>query len=247
MRQLTAFEVLTFQGAAISILVLLKIEKKPLSQEYLRRFTGYCNENIHDALLLLRDADLIVQTGRYEWSLTNGAQQLPLGELALPEPDQPTEEPENERIAIQAIDVLPEEPEQKEFRSEVDNPCPVRSAIIGPNPLASSSRSINQESRENLLLARAASSGNSGANSQVADNLAELDRLGIFEPARSELARLDHVIPELIEYHITECGPTGQAVYRIRNNWRIKKSKKLEDENDRKKYISGEYADFIEH
>lgn len=246
MQQLTALQIRMLKGAAISIWALFQMEKRSLNQDYLRRYSGYSDESVHDGLETLRDADLIVQTGRYEWSLTSGAQQLPLGEMALPEPAQPVGEPENERIAIQAIEAIPEEPEQEELETELDNPCPVSSAIIGPNPLASSSRSLIKDSRENLLLARADSSGKSGANSRVADNLAELARHHIREPARSRLAGLEHVTPELIRGHC-EGKPAGQAIYRIEHNWPVPQAEKKRDEDDRKRYISGEFADFIEH
>jgi hypothetical protein len=238
MQQLTAFQIRMLKGAAISIWALFQSEQRSLNQNYMRRYSGYSNESVHDALETLRDADLIVQTGRYEWSLTNGARQLPFGAESLPEPTE--EEPDNSRIAIQVIEAFPEEPGQEE--PELDNSSPVSSDNSGAEPLASS-RSLIKESRENLLLARAASSGKSGAKSLIADNLAELARHHIREPAKTRLARLEHVTPEMICAHC-EGKPPGQAIYRIEHNWPVESE---DDENDRKKYISGEFAKFIEH
>jgi hypothetical protein len=244
--EFTALQVRALKGCPISIIMLFLIERRQLSQEYLRRYTGYSDEAVHDAVDVLAEFGILQAAGRYEWALADGIKQLPLpAEPIEPDqPDQPVGEPEIERIAIQANSIIPEEPEQKELEPELDNPCPVSSAIIGPNPLASSSRSLINNPRENLLLARADSSGKSGANSRIADNLAELVRHHIREPAKSRLARLEHVTPDLIRAHC-EGKPPGQAIYRIEHNWPVPQVEG--DEDDRKKYISGEYADFIEH
>jgi len=236
--EFTALQVRALKGCPISIIMLFLIERRQLSQEYLRRYTGYSDEAVHDAVDVLAEFGILQAAGRYEWALVDGIKQLPLPVALEAEGD-----PEIERIAIQADDVIPEEPEQEDLEPELDNTCPVSSVIIGPNPLASSSRSLINNPRENLLLARAASSGKSGANSRMADNLAELARHHIREPAKSRLARLEHVTPELIRAHC-EGKPPGQAIYRIEHNWPVEKK---EDGDDRKKYISGEYADFIEH
>jgi hypothetical protein len=53
-------------------------------------------------------------------------------------------------------------------------------------------------------------------------NLAALDAAGIREPARSDLARLAHVTPELVQAHVRECGSLGLAIYRIKNDWKPK-------------------------
>jgi len=231
----TALQIRALKGAPISIIMLFLIERRQLSQEYLRRYSGYSDEAVHDAVDVLSEFGILQAAGRYEWALADGVKQLPLPI----QPDQPTEEPENRRIAIQAIEAFQEEP-------ELDKPGQVSSDNSGANPLASS-RSLIKDSRENLLLARAASSGKSGANSRVADNLAELARHHIREPAKTRLAGLEHVNPEMIRAHC-EGKPPGQAIYRIEHNWPVPQAEeKKSDEDERRKYISGEYAEFIEH
>ena len=54
--------------------------------------------------------------------------------------------------------------------------------------------------------------------------LAELTRLRINEPARSELAALEHVTVELIRYHAAECNAPGQLIYRLRHNWPMRRA-----------------------
>lgn len=52
-------------------------------------------------------------------------------------------------------------------------------------------------------------------------NMQALDKAGIREPARSRLARLDHVTPQLIRYHCGAAPNPGLAIYRIEHRWRV--------------------------
>lgn len=56
--------------------------------------------------------------------------------------------------------------------------------------------------------------------------LAVLDAVGVREPKKSKLARLDHVTVELINGHVKECQDKGlqigTAIYRIENNWPVR-------------------------
>jgi hypothetical protein len=74
--------------------------------------------------------------------------------------------------------------------------------------------------------------------------LAALDAGGIREPARSRLARCEHVTVELIEYH-TQTASAGQAIYRIEHNWPVRSADG--DRQERRKYVEGRYAEFVEH
>jgi hypothetical protein len=79
-----------------------------------------------------------------------------------------------------------------------------------------------------------------------AEVLQALDAAGIHEPARSRLARLEHVTAELVEYHARTAGSPGLAIYRIEHAWPVRRET-LERESARRAYIEGRYADFIEH
>ncbi len=79
MMQLSARNVRAYKGAAASILLLFLVERRAMEQGELRRGTGYGNDVIHDALLMLREDGLVVELGRYTWGLLEGARQLPIG------------------------------------------------------------------------------------------------------------------------------------------------------------------------
>jgi len=72
-----------------------------------------------------------------------------------------------------------------------------------------------------------------------------LNDQNIREPARSRLARLAHVTPELIEYHCATAPNSGMAIYRIEHGWPVKP--RAQDMGDRSKYVNGFFSDFIEH
>jgi hypothetical protein len=78
--------------------------------------------------------------------------------------------------------------------------------------------------------------------------LAALDAAGIREPARSRLAALPHVTVELIQYHRAN-APAALAIFRIENNWPVKDAPMTtrNDAEERKKYISGAFSEFINH
>jgi hypothetical protein len=236
---LTALQVRALKGAPISILFLMLIERTPLSQEYLRRYTGYSDEAVHDAVQLLKDHDLVVQVGRYEWALTAGARQLPLGAT-------PLEGGEEEGQAAAADHGLGETAPNPTPQPATEDPEEIRSDISGPGYLASSSRSLNPDQEVNQpLLARARSSGKSGAVPPNPEILAVLDEHGVREPARSRLARLAHVTPELIDYHCKTAQNTGLAIYRIEKNWAVKTEP--EEGAGSGKYYEGEFGEFVEH
>jgi hypothetical protein len=71
------------KGAALSILLIMLHEKKPVGEEYLVRWSGYSDKTINRALEVLSDPtiDLVMRVSRYAWQLTGYAQQLPLMQL----------------------------------------------------------------------------------------------------------------------------------------------------------------------
>ena len=68
------------KGAALSILVILLYEKKPVGAQYLQRWSGYGDKPINQALEFLSDptVNLVTRVNRYLWQLTALAWQLPL-------------------------------------------------------------------------------------------------------------------------------------------------------------------------
>lgn len=76
---LTARMVRGYRGAAVSILMLFFLERRPLSQAEMRRGSGYSDELISDAVAMLREDGIIIQVGRYSWALLVGMRQMPLG------------------------------------------------------------------------------------------------------------------------------------------------------------------------
>ena len=240
MMHLTARMVGAYKGAAASILLLMIVERRPLSQGEMRRGTKYGNDMINDAVWMLREDGLIVETSRYTWALLEDAQQLPIG-ATPPEPVPAAIEAE---IDPMDSELGPDEAEEDSMDSQ-----------LGPNgsdliALASSGYSINnQESKEiPPPLARSASSDLSGP-AETADILAALDESGIGEPMRSTLAKLPHVTAALVRYHCGTCDNPGLAIYRIRNNYKIpRKPQHGRDspENVQQRFKTGKYADFVE-
>lgn len=77
---------------------------------------------------------------------------------------------------------------------------------------------------------------------------------GIDEPKASTLARMPHVSVEMIEYHVAtalqENQKIGLGIYRIEHNRPIKKlqrSEKSQGFYERQRYVTGKYAEFINH
>ncbi|NMC84314.1 MAG: hypothetical protein GYA58_03410 [Anaerolineaceae bacterium] len=215
---LTSLQVRALKGAAASIVLLFLAERRPLNQEYMRRFTGYSAENIHDGVMLLADAGMLIQTGRYTWALDDGTyQQLPLYADGLDAPEPAHAQVDDEQAVIDIDeDTSPDVPDTL-YTSVAPK--------IGAGSLASS-RDLNiNHNTENLLLASGRiSSDFSGADfqDQTSENLAALNRYHIRDPARLRLAGMAHVTPALVEYHCTHSESPGQAIYRIEHNWPVR-------------------------
>lgn len=75
--------------------------------------------------------------------------------------------------------------------------------------------------------------------------------LGIREPKASLLASLPHVTPQFVTDHVKAAlahGHTlGTAIYRIQHNWKAILDEKKPDPPDGRNYITGEYAEYIQH
>jgi len=73
-----------------------------------------------------------------------------------------------------------------------------------------------------------------------------LHQAGIYEPTASQLARMPHVTLEYVQAHVRkaqrEKTDTGLLIHRIRSQDPLPQKT-----DQRSRYISGEYAEFINH
>lgn len=89
-------------------------------------------------------------------------------------------------------------------------------------------------------------------NPAFVENVDLLKKCGVGEPTLSRLANLEHVNPEYLEMHIRnwrkENGRPGILIHRIRSKDPKPDSDPLRSsEESRRKYLDGEFSDFIEH
>lgn len=115
---------------------------------------------------------------------------------------------------------------------------------IPTHPSSSSSRYIDSNLSESTTTSQTLSAAESEKFRLDEGVLAALDVAKIREPARSRLAGLEWVTVELIEYHMRTAEKPGLAIYRIKNNWPILEGDNLATRNE---YVSGQFADFIQH
>lgn len=241
--QLTATMVRALRGAPLTVLVLMMIERTPLSQGYIRRHTGYTDPVIHDALMLLADYNLVIQTGRYTWQIMNGVQQLPLfaqDRLDMPEPAE-EEEPAIDRAEEQPgyIDCIAEDAAAETQDQFIEQDVQNSSKLFLANPSSSSRSLINDLDLQPLLDSRKRSS------KKISAILDELTSQGIRDPAKSRLAKLKHISVEMVRYHCATAQTIGQAIYRIEHNWPVKKVP--DEDSERMKYLRGEFGEFGEY
>lgn len=223
------------KGAPASVLLLMMVRQEPLTQSFIRRRIGYREHAVREALLLLADYGVVNQVGRYTWQLAGQNRQLPLGYRMI-EPEPGTEAESVEDLPGATFDEPVEIADDEEIRSRLS-----RASSRLTRPDSSSSRSLIQDLSDSTDLPPL----EDASSRKTRANLAALDRGGIREPARSRLARLEHVTPELVAGHSVECANLGQAIHRIEHNWPVKTTQP--DDDDRAGYVSGKYSEFITH
>lgn len=201
------------KGAPLAVLMLLNIAQRAgqglVGAEWLARHSGYTDKPVSQALALLEEYGLAARSGRSGWQLANDARQHPLMSLLDGEPGaavQPPPQNETENIRL-ASSIKPDSSQDFNKESTLDSSPDLNKKTN----LESGLVSFN----ENLA----------GTRSEYAASysavMAELERFGIREPARSRLAMLNHVTPELIRGHCQTTESTGQAIYRIEKNWAV--------------------------
>lgn len=235
MFQFNADMVRTLKGAPLSCLLILAIERQPVSAQYLERRTGYSDKSVNSALLLLGDMGMATRNARYQWQIANNATQLPLMNDLLPAPEEepldpsfvPTEQG-RQNGGEQETEGVGEIPSRKNSESEnfrVTNPKkaenddknPIESENFRVDCPSSSTRSINLESSKGLLDSRAET------EKFRVDILAVLDEFGVGEPKRSQLAGQDWITSRIARYHLETCADVALAIWRIEHGWRVPK------------------------
>jgi hypothetical protein len=211
----TASMVRRLKGAPLAIYCLLKLSGKPESAEYLEMYGGYSDKVIQKGLRFLQEEGYITRNGRYSWQLSTYASQLPLmaqTELELPAGETEACDPTIDALTGDKL-IADEDPESDvEVSRESEN---LRLGISD-----SLARSLNLVNTEESLDSRKDILASDPENFRLL--FEALDEWGIREPARSIIARMPGMTLERIDYHCTTCEHSGQAIYRIKNNWPVK-------------------------
>jgi hypothetical protein len=206
MQQMTVQMVRALRGAPLTVLVLMAIERRPVALGYVERHTGYSDKIVHEAVRLLSDYGLAVQTGRYIWQIVGELRQLP-----LMYPDLPAEETIDPETSENPA---PEEPENL-GRNFSD----LSSEKFRPNPSSSSSLTTDLEVKDDIELPLPVLEG--GRSEKIRANQTACDEAGICEPKRSQLAAMEAVTPRAIRYHTSKAKTLGLAIYRIEHGWQV--------------------------
>jgi len=233
MIQLTARMVRAYKGAAISILMLFLSEGgRALSQGEMRRGTGYQDEAISDALQMLREDGLVVESGRYQWSLLDGMRQLPLGDPTLPSPR--GGEPSTGH------------------RGGVERDAEVEARELGPDdPELALNESMNQSDSididDSLIDSYDDRSGKTGADGEV--TAAELRGFGFYGRGLQDLLAIRGLTLREVRYHVKNCSSLGGALWRLKKRQGVPASFEADvgHQGGENPYLGGKYADFVVH
>jgi hypothetical protein len=227
---LTAQLIRSYKGAAASIILLFMIEQRPLSQQYMRRYSGYGDEPVSDAVGLLRDSGFLVQTGRYTWALlTDGLRQLPImAQDAEPEalpPFEPVDNPvENSSV----------------FR----NSAPEKTELA-PHVCMNESDSENDDDDEPTCM--------HGAAPEKTELEQALEDAGFYGSGLERLLVQPGLTARVVRYHVEHAPSLGAALTRIEQRWKVPKSWEPSEPSTpdgarerKKRYGGGQYADFVQ-
>lgn len=223
MIQLTARMVRSYKGAAASILLLFLAEQRALTQGEMRRGTGYGDEAINDAVWMLREDGLIVETTRYTWALPGGMRQLPImaPELSIGE-EQVVDKPVDKSVDnCEAEELAPDDPE------------------LALNE--SMNESINDSDRDDSFIDSSDRSGNSGTATR--EKLAEI---GFYGRGLADMLKIPGLTMGEVRYQVEHAPNLGAALARIRARQPVPRFH-ARDAPPGSEYISGEFGEFIEH
>lgn len=221
MMQLTARMIRAYKGAAASILLLyIANGGKPMTQMEMARGSGYRDEAINEAVWMLREDGLIAETGRYTWGLLSQAQQLPLG-------------------AVDAGEALVEENRTDVIDLAPDNP------ELALNERMNESDSIHRD--DSFIHSCEASSGKTGAADKVtAENLSTF---GFYGRGVADLLKIRGLTLREVRFHVAKAPNLGAALHRIKKRQAVPDSWETAEKSgdDRRRYVEGQFSEFIEH
>jgi hypothetical protein len=219
---LSALQVRALSGVPATIYLLLMSEPAGGNQEWIERYSGFSDKPVKQALALLVELGMVSRCGvrgSYTYHLVRPDQ-----ERQLPLPVERIEAGPEIVDAVAADAQAPNAPGPEfpaQETADEDQPAgrlgKIESEKLRLAPLASSSsRSLNLDSRENLL----PPDSRRAVESENFRLAALLDRAEVRDPAKSRLLR-GGFDPEVIEAHLRLSDSTGQAIYRIEHNWPV--------------------------
>lgn len=207
-------------GLPVTIAILLYYERQPVTEKHLCAMLGKTDKTVSAALHKLKEFGLISRTSQ-GWVIAS-ASQLRLGEIS------------------EAVDNL--WIKSRNFSDSPDSSC----SSLNKNQSIESS----EEEQEPSTKSRNFSEQDNSNPNFSAIRKACLDA-GIRDPKASAIAKLPHTTPEYIAAHIAQAeeeGNTiGTAIYRIESGWLPKPQSKPEKNEDRSRYTSGQFGQYIQH
>jgi biotin operon repressor len=226
MMQLTARMVRGYKGAAASILLLLIIEQRAVSQGEMRRNTGYGDEAINDAVWMLREDGLLVECGRYTWALLTDMRQLPIGAVPSGNP------------VDNSVDNFVD-------NSPVEDLGPDQSELALNESMNESMTQINDEDDSFI------DEGSSGISGPAADadrpTAKALSDLGFYGRGITDMLAIPGLTMRQVRYHAEHAPNLGAALARIKKRQSVPENWGRDGPNERRKYTGGMYADIVVH
>jgi hypothetical protein len=256
----------TLKGAPLSCLMVLALADGPVEVGRLSMLTGYSPHPVTEALKMLAEIGL-ARSGkqRSDWQITPNALQV-FAALQASESTAPVAEIRENRDSESVVSTTATAVNQSPDINLTAVVAALNTAIseMGLEPSAGALRGdsldrhelppgmVKQRSRKKRPgQHRDRPSGPSGRigedTVQVSPEILKaLHQAGIFEPTARELACLPHVTLQYVQAHAAKARReqigTGLLIHRIRSRDPLP-----EDPDNRNRYISGEYAEFIKH
>lgn len=209
-------------GIAVKCLIAFWWEKRQLTVTELEPRVGHDKNTVRKALaqLALFGLSAKVISSQETWCLTSQGYQLPLRD-ALPTPADALMSPVGENFSPHVT---------------------TTTTAFNPDLRNLTSSSSSSKSGENLT---------SPQSANVAENEATLKGRGIMGRKAAAIARLEWVDPDYINAHVDQVQRDGDrlglAIKRMEDGDPAPKQETVAESWDRLKYISGKYADHIEH
>lgn len=257
------------KGAPLSCLFALALADGPVQVSWLCRMTGYSPHPVTEALKILAETGL-AQPGkqRSNWQITPQARELFAVLMANGEANQPPEIRENRdsesataTTAIKNINHINLTTAVvaafKTAFSEMGLASPLDGGGVqpqppGPAPGGQSARSGQPAGKKRpgrsrrSTLEKESTQPRNDSPQPPAEVLKALHQAGIYEPTAGELARMPHVTLEYVQAHARKAQreqiTIGLLIHRIRSQDPLPQKS-----NQHNRYISGEYAEFINH